>query len=95
MPCFEEWFFLHIKYSTRLFTSYKKLEPEIKKFLPNYQKSKNYFTRNNVYQKLLPKKNTAIENAKKLIKNKPEYKKSFEYPKCDIFTIFERLLKDR
>ena len=63
MPCIEFWFLLHFyeKYSTRIYTNYNSLEPELKKCLPDYEKSDKYFKCKNIYQAL--KDSNKIEKA--------------------------------
>lgn len=50
-PCTEFWFLLHFlpEASTRAYQSYDALLPELRKYLPDYEKSKKYFQKNNLY----------------------------------------------
>ena len=60
VPSFEIWYLLHLCYTTKPFTSNKKLIAELEKKLPEYNKSSN------IYSLIKDYTNTAIENAKKL-----------------------------
>jgi hypothetical protein len=74
MPCIEFWFLLHFYkiYSTRLYENYESLKNELKKYLPDYDKSENYFKCNKIYQKLKEanKLENAISYAQKLLLDK-------------------------
>ncbi|GHU62272.1 hypothetical protein FACS1894123_02920 [Bacteroidia bacterium] len=65
-PCLEFWFLLHYKQTTKYFATYSDLGKELKKHLPNYQKTEKYFkkSRQDIYQHLKPLLETAINNAK-------------------------------
>ncbi|MEL7632765.1 RloB family protein [Sporomusa sphaeroides] len=60
-PSFEIWYLLHYVYSTASLTN-PQLETELKKYIPNYSKSKCFF------QKLKQNQQNAIANAKRLQK---------------------------
>jgi len=67
-PCLEFWFLLHFCQTTKYFESYDKLLPELKKqaTLSNYEKTEKYFTKGaDIYKRLKPYLETAIENAGK------------------------------
>lgn len=66
-PCLEFWFLLHYKQTTKYFGTYANLEKELKKHLFDYQKSEKYFknSRQDIYQRLKPMLETAINNAHK------------------------------
>jgi len=69
-PCTEFWFLLHFvpNLSTRLYRSYEELLPELQKYMPEYDKTKQYFTRTNLYCYLKEHGdiNRAMENSEKL-----------------------------
>lgn len=67
-PCIEYWFLLHYMFTDRSFSSCEGSTVLLKKYLPAYDKSEKYFTKenNDIYLKLKPYLNTAIENAQKL-----------------------------
>jgi len=60
VPCIELWYLLHFTYTTRAFANYDELKPELKKRLPDYEKSKDYCA------ELLPKLDDAFRNAEQL-----------------------------
>jgi hypothetical protein len=62
-PCFELWYLLHFGYSTSNLPTYKSLEQKLSVHLPNYSKTKNYFSQ------LSDTMDYAISNAKKLEKH--------------------------
>lgn len=69
-PCTEFWFLLHFlpNLSVKRYTSYEELEPELRKYMPGYEKTKRYFRRTNIYLYLTANGNleTARKNAEKL-----------------------------
>lgn len=51
-PCFEIWILLHYKYTSREFCNCKELiTSELKKHIPDYEKSKAYHSQKNFYLK--------------------------------------------
>lgn len=69
-PCFELWFLLHFEKTTKHFNSNDELISSLKKYIPGYEKNKNYFSI------LLPKLKIAIQNNEMLIKEVAESKNS-------------------
>lgn len=67
-PCFEYWLLLHFEFTSKLYPSYRELVKQLKKYLPDYDKSRIYYTKqnNDIYLRLSPRMPTAISNAKKL-----------------------------
>lgn len=65
-PCLEFWFLLHYKKTSKYFTTYTKLEKELKKYLSDYHKTEKYFknARQDIYQRLKPLLQQAIKRAK-------------------------------
>ncbi len=53
-PCLEFWFLLHFIRTSKYFTNCSSAETELKKHMKNYEKTKNYFTKQNddIYLKL-------------------------------------------
>lgn len=89
-PCFELWYILHFKYSTKQYISSAELINELKKIIPDYHKNECYISilENNTFK--------AIENAKKI----SEYscknygrKSMINNPNTDVYKIVELLLK--
>lgn len=62
-PCFEVWFLCHYGYSAKHFGSNEDVINELKKKIPQYDKSKE-----DMYELLQEMQNNAIENAKRLEK---------------------------
>lgn len=63
-PCLEFWFLLHFKQTGKYFESYAELEKNLKKFLPDYQKSEKFFTRGrDLYSRLKPNLPAALKNS--------------------------------
>ena len=64
-PTFEIWFLNHFTYTTRAFRSTDELIKELEKYIPGYEKSKDY------YNTLFPLFDAAIKNGKSqhLVKN--------------------------
>jgi hypothetical protein len=62
-PCTEFWFLLHFlpTLSTKTYHSCEELLPELRRYMPGYEKTKRYFRRNNLYCFLM--KNGDIQNA--------------------------------
>ncbi|MEM9887957.1 MAG: RloB family protein, partial [Bacteroidota bacterium] len=67
-PCLEFWFLLHFETTAKYYESCHAAEKRLRKYLKDYEKTKSYFTRQNqdIYLKLKPQLNEAIENAKQL-----------------------------
>ena len=62
IPCFELWFLLHYRYSTKYFACYDDLLPDLTKHCSGYSKNMD------IYSLLADKRETAIEHAKRLCK---------------------------
>lgn len=82
-PSFEVWFLNHFCNTTREFKNYNELEELLKKYLPKYQKTKDYFS--------ILKSNlkSAIANSKKQLLNLP----ASTY--TNVVILFETLLEIR
>lgn len=67
-PCLEFWLLLHFESTGRYFDDCESALKQLKKHLPDYEKTSKYFTKqdNDIYLKLKPNLKTAIANAKKL-----------------------------
>lgn len=93
MPCIEIWFFLHFcSFSTKEYANYDELKPDLKKYLPDYDKSSKFFTSKNFYERLLEQ--GSIENALELAEKLLEYyqmEESITLPRCKIFELYEYL----
>lgn len=62
--CFEVWYLLHFKYTTKYFNKTSEIEKKIEKYLSDskYKKNVSYF------EEILSKQETAVNNAKRLKK---------------------------
>ena len=67
-PCLEFWFLLHFIYTTESFDDYNMVKKELKKYMKDYDKNENYYKpkNNDIYSKLKPYLNTAIEHSDRL-----------------------------
>lgn len=69
-PCTEFWFLLHFLPNVvcRKYDSYEQLLPELQKYMPEYEKTKRYFKRPNLYKFLTENGDLerAIQNSEKL-----------------------------
>ena len=67
-PALEFWFLLHFEMTSKYFSSCDEAIKQLKKHLPDYEKTKHYFTKqdNDIYLKLRPSLNKANTNASKL-----------------------------
>lgn len=67
-PCLEFWFLLHFEQSSKFYNNCKSAEKQLKVYIKNYEKSQKFFTKENqdIYLKLKPYLDTALENSQKL-----------------------------
>lgn len=91
-PCSEYWFLLHFlkNYSSRVYSCYDDVLPALRKFLPDYDKTKNYFSQKHPFKTLETKgsRSKAIEYAKKLEQHRNNLGLTTA-PRSDIYQIFE------
>lgn len=88
-PCFEIWYLLHFRYSTKQYNSNDEVINELKKYLANYKKNQN------VFDILLPLLSSALNNAKKLVNYHSNNKSdclNFS-PSTDVYQLIELLLQ--
>ncbi len=89
-PCFELWYILHFGYFENN-VSTKDLQNRLEEYINNYNKSEDYF------QKLLPKRDEAIKNAKKLNQKHEKAKikllSTKSNPSTQVFQLVEYILK--
>ena len=89
-PCLEFWYLLHFEQTGRYYPQCIAATRDLKKYLPNYEKTRNYYLKqnNDLYQRLKPNQANAIQNAKKLSEldfNNPQT------AKAEIYKIFNIL----
>lgn len=66
-PCLEFWFLLHFESTARYFQNCDAAGKRLKKYIPGYEKTQKFYTReNDIYQQLKPMLAGAIQNAHKL-----------------------------
>lgn len=67
-PCLEFWFLLHFESTSRFFRDCASAEKQLKKHIDGYEKSKEFYTKqnNDIYLRLKPHLKTAIAHASKL-----------------------------
>jgi hypothetical protein len=67
-PCFEYWLLLHFEATSKFYYSYDELFKQLRKYLPDYDKSQIYYTKqnNDIYLRLASKLPNAIANANRL-----------------------------
>jgi len=93
-PCTELWFLLHFltRLSTKQYSCYQDLLPDLKKHIPNYEKNEKFFKRINLYRYL--EENGNIDNAtlyaKQLCRLK-DYTPKENHSFSEIFEIVELL----
>lgn len=65
-PCLEYWYLLHYKKTSKHYNTYKELESELKKHIPDYDKSQQFYMKNNndIYLRLKSLLSTAVTHAK-------------------------------
>lgn len=90
-PAFEFWLLLHFIYTDRQFRNCDEVVAELKKEgrIESYEKSIEYFTKNNLYAQLREKLETAVSNARGLSgdANNPHT------PYSRVFEVFEELMQ--
>lgn len=86
-PCFELWFLLHYKKTTKYFKDCGDTIKCLKKIslFSKYEKTQRYFEKKDFYKLLLDRLTGAINNSKWMNKRR----KKHEHPKCDVFKIIE------
>ena len=87
-PCLEFWFLLHFKQTTKYFPKCQNAERELKKYLPDYEKTEKYFLKegNDIYLRLRPYLETALKNVKSLQRKTLE---ELERAICEMNLFFE------
>ncbi len=90
-PCFEIWFLNHFVYSTKLYNSNDEVINELKKYITNYDKTKD------VYKAICGGTNIAIENAKKQEKHHLELGHTSQTIECnpstEVYNVVEEILR--
>lgn len=91
-PCTEYWFLLHFipQLSQRHFDSYAAIETELHKYLPQYEKTEQYFKRNKLFPMLTSSGNLdrALEWARQSVKLHEE---GMPNSYTEMFRLFDKL----
>lgn len=93
MPCIEYWFLLHfIEYSGKVYPSCDEVILELKKHIPDYEKSKKYHENNDIYKLLIEEgnKEKAVEIACRLCDEMIE-SDNVLYPFTEIHLLLDEL----
>jgi hypothetical protein len=91
-PCFELWFLLHYKYTNREFHNCGELiSKELKRHIPDYEKSKVYHLKRSFYETLKSTLGKAIGNAKRLELENEKNNKPYG-TSTGIYKLIERIL---
>ena len=87
-PCFEYWILLHYKSTTKNFNNCAEVEKELKKHLPDYEKTRNYYIKqnNDIYARLKQRLPEAIKNSRKTKRNIND---NFNKGICEMSVFFE------
>lgn len=64
-PCLEFWFLLHFEKTSKDFNTCSSTETQLIKYMPNYEKTQKFFTKQNddIYLKLKPNLKTGLTNS--------------------------------
>lgn len=89
-PCLEFWFLLHFVQTSKPFNNCTDAENELKKYLPDYQKSAKYFLRQNedIYLRMKPFLKSGIKNSEALGKFDHQ---NPEKTLCEMYLLFRTL----
>ena len=89
-PCFEVWYLLHYRYSSKAYASSEAVIRDLRRYLPSYQKSSS------VYQKINSMTDNAIHNAEALSKHFEELGRKWPSnscnPRTDVVEIVKKLI---
>ena len=97
-PCLEFWLLLHFEPTSRYFDKCDKAIKQLKKHLPNYEKTEQFYTKQDqdIYLKLKPQLQNSIKNAEKLGEFDPQipYKAIAEMHLFFLDDVFEDYFKE-
>ncbi|KAA6351322.1 hypothetical protein EZS27_001285 [termite gut metagenome] len=97
MPCTEFWFLLHFweHCRTKIYPDYNSLLPELKKHLQGYEKTKDFFRKNSLYEILAKQGNLkrAKEFAEELTKKSKNNTLNETFSYSEIFRVLDALEK--
>lgn len=89
-PCIEFWHLLHFKSTSQFTPKCAIAERQLKKYLPDYEKSEKYYKKanNDIYKRLKSKQATAVTNARKLGEFSNE---NSQTAKAEVYKILQEL----
>lgn len=90
-PCFELWYLLHFRYTTKYLKDYEATKEELVSYFPEYEKT------DDVYTQLLPHLEQALQNAKRLERYHIENGETVPFtigvnPYTEVYQLIEELL---
>lgn len=91
LPSFEIWFLLHYSMPKKHYSNQDLLIKELKNYIKNYEKNKEWLERNNLYRTLRPLLEKAIENSKFLESRNSEDSEQNSSSMTNVYKIFEEL----
>jgi len=87
-PCFEIWLLLHFRQTGRLFHNCNEVVRELRRFIPNYDKSQRFLEAAGLYHTLLPRLEVhAVLNAQRLELDRDAH--DLLYPRAEVYKFFE------
>lgn len=100
-PCTEMWFLLHFISGgiVRRYESYAELLPELRRYVPGYDKTIKYLRGKDLYEKLAADSNTerAIRNAESLCRRrKQDVEQNFCYSEIhEVMKLLDKIVKEK
>lgn len=91
-PCFELWYLLHFKKTTKTFSNCESVVSEIRNTTDFKDYSKEQLFQRNMYKLLQPYITNAVENALFLEKNRDIM--GMNYPRAEVFKIISHILEE-
>ncbi len=73
LPSIEFWFLLHYKKTSKHFPNYNTIRNELRKYIPNYDKTEKFLNQDKWVKALIDKQGTAIENGESLTPKEGSY----------------------
>lgn len=78
LPSIEFWFLLHFKKTNRHFANYNAIRDELRKYIPDYDKTEKYLMQDKWVKALLPNQDGAIAHGKSLKSENGSYSNIFK-----------------
>lgn len=95
MPSIEFWFLLHYQenFSSKIYTNYKEIEKDLKKHISDYDKTKEYFIKKDIYS-LLEHNGSKATKLSKISCNKKEESDNIFFPYTNMNILYDILFKE-